>query len=412
MKIIRRLRSQFKPTLETLKVSFDAINANRTRATLTMLGVIIGVAAVILLVSIGAGLQDYITERFESLGSNLLFVMPGTIEFEGGMAGADPSVAFAKNQLSEREVSNIRQLVPEVKVVSPEYTFNEIAKYQGRSELVVIIGTDEFYSEARSFNSERGRMLTKNDVRSTARIGVVGKTIIKNFYNRKDPVGTTITIGGKKFEIVGTYAEKGRVGGSDMDNMIIIPYTAAQKYFGLDKFADFNVKIKEDADPERAVRSIEQALLRTLEREDFTVMTSKDLLGAITGILGTLTVALAGIAAISLLVGGVGIMNIMLVSVTERTREIGLRKAVGATPQNILWQFLVESILLSTSGGIIGILLGIGGSLALRQLLTTTVAWWSVAIAFGFSLLVGIVFGTYPASQAAKKDPIEALRYK
>lgn len=392
---------------ETHKIAVKAIFANKIRSVLTMLGVIIGVSSVILLVAIGSGLQEYIAGQFKDLGSNTLFIVPGSRGFKG-----DPSSAYANNKLSDTEYNNLKNFLDDEIKVSIVVEGYKQSKYANKTLLTQVQGIDDNWFSVANYSLSSGRELDTNDFASASKLGIIGPSVVKELFPNTDPLGKSITIGSEKIQVIGVHNPKGGFGGIDRDNQIYIPYTTAKKYFGLDKPSTFYLSIPDNIDKDLAQREIKSVLLKTLKTEDFSVVSQKELLNSITGILNALTLGLAGIAAISLLVGGIGIMNIMLVSVTERTREIGLRKAVGAKPVDILLQFLIEAVALSSLGGIIGILLGALGSLALKQLINTAITPWSVIIAFGFSAFVGIAFGTWPAYKAAKKDPIDALRYE
>lgn len=392
---------------ETHKIAIKAIFANKVRSVLTMLGIIIGVSSVILLVAIGSGLQEYITGQFKDLGANTLFVVPGSQGFRG-----DPSSAYANNKLSDTEYKNLKGFLSNEIETTVVVQTNKKVKYGNNTALVEIDGVDTNWFSIANYSLSSGEKFSQSDVYSNSKRGVIGPSVVEELFPNTDPLGKLITVGSEKIQVVGVYNSKGGFGGVDRDNQIFIPYTTAKKFFGLDKPSTFYMSIPDSMDKDLAQREIKSVLLKTLKVDDFSIVSQKELLNSITGILNALTLGLAGIAAISLLVGGIGIMNIMLVSVTERTREIGLRKAVGAKPVDILLQFLIEAVALSSLGGIVGILIGGLGSLALKKLINTAITPWSVIIAFGFSALVGIAFGTWPAYKAAKKDPIEALRYE
>lgn len=389
---------------QTFKISFRALNANKVRTFLTMLGVIIGVGSVIMLISVGRGVQNYITDQFEALGSNLLFVSPGKFSFD-----RDPGDAFSRNKLKEKHVKLIETYASEAyDEITPMTQIGETVRYKNRSYFSSIIGTNEAAGEVFSYLIDQGRYFNKAEVKSEAKVAVLGPSIFKELFPNQNPIGKKVKIGGDNYQVIGTYKEKGR----NFDEQALVPYTSAMSSFDIELLSNIVIKVPSDEDIDQATRLIEKAMLRDLEEDDFTVLSQKDILSSIQNILQMLTLALGAIAGISLLVGGIGIMNIMLVSVTERTREIGLRKALGATPSDIATQFLTESTLLSIGGGTIGIILGWLGSLALRGFLRTEVPIWSILIAFSFAAAVGIIFGTYPALQASRKDPIEALRYE
>ena len=388
---------------ETAKTAFTALNSNKIRSALTMLGVIIGVSAVILLISIGRGVQNYITDQFEALGSNLLFVQPGKVNF-----GRDPGSSFSRNKLEEKHIDLIKVHAAEVLgQITPIVQIGETIRYKTKSYFSTVMGINEDASVF-DYLIDEGSFFTKGDVRSKAKVAVLGPTVKEELFSNQNPIGQKIKIGNDTYTVIGTYKEKGR----NFDEMAIVPYTSAISSFEIKNLSNIVIKVPEGYDMNKAMKSIERALQRDLKPDDFTVLSQKDILSSIQNILQILTLGLGAIAGISLLVGGIGIMNIMLVSVTERTREIGLGKAVGATPSDIGYQFLIESTMLSVGGGTIGIILGWLGSLAGRQFIGTEVPWWSIVLAFSFAAFVGIIFGTYPAVKASRKDPIEALRYE
>lgn len=394
---------------ETGKLSLIAIGANKTRSFLTMLGIIIGVSAVILLVSIGAGLQSFINQQFQTLGKNTIYILPGKVGGTGGGGGGAPS--FRNSKLGEREVEAIAKL-PSIKAATGGYQTNIVVKRGKESIYTEINGSLANISQIRNMDLESGRSFTAMEEQSGQAVAVLGFRVKDELFKQRNPVGKEILVGGKPYLVVGSRKETGGMGDLSADNEVIVPLTVMRRQFYLDKYTYILAASEEGVDPKAAAKQIERELRKYLDKDDFTAASQEQLLGTVNQILGVLTAALAGIAAISLVVGGVGIMNIMLVSVTERTREIGLRKAVGARPADILLQFLIESVMLSVSGGIIGILIGVGGSLLLNHYVTTTVTPWSVIIAVSVSALVGIIFGVAPAAKASAKDPIEALRYE
>ncbi|PIR42250.1 hypothetical protein CO058_03120 [candidate division WWE3 bacterium CG_4_9_14_0_2_um_filter_35_11] len=390
--------------LEVTKSSITALGANKVRTVLTMLGVIIGVSAVILLISIGRGIQNYITDQFDALGSNLLFVSPGKVSF-----GRDPGNSFSRNKLEEKHIKLIETHVADiVEQITPMVNVSETVKYKTKYYNAAVAGINEQGKYLFDYSIDEGTFFTRADVRSQSRVAILGKSVKKELFPNQSPIGQIIKIGGDSYVVIGTAKEKG----SDFDEQVVVPYTSAISSFELKNISRIVVKVKADKDMNIATKLIERALLRDLEEDDFTVLSQADILSTIQNILQMLTIGLGAIAGISLLVGGIGIMNIMLVSVTERTREIGLRKALGATPFDVALQFLIESVILSVTGGSIGIIIGWLASFAGRAYIRTEVPWWSVAIAFSFATFVGIIFGTYPAVKASKKDPIEALRYE
>lgn len=395
---------------EYLKLAFTALRTNKVRSLLTMLGIIIGVSSVILLVSIGTGLQNWVTEQFASMGSNTIMVMAGDVDVSQGPRGA--MMSASKFELSD--VADLERGSDAIKQVSPMVQGFGSFSYEGNTTSTEIWGLWENYFDISKFEPEYGRIITQNDVERNRRVIALGhKPATDLFGEDANPVGKTLTLNDVQFEIVGVLKSKG--GGGAMgsaDDFAAIPLTTAMRIFDRDKPFMIFVEAIDSDNVTQAKEDSERILLKRLKEDEFTVLESTQLLDTIQQFLGVITAALGGIAGISLLVGGIGIMNIMLVSVTERTREIGLRKAVGATPRDIMVQFLIESVILSLFGGAIGIGLGALGSWGISQFITTSVTGWSVFLAFGFSAATGIIFGVAPAIRAARLDPIEALRYE
>lgn len=392
-----------------IKVAGRSLMTNKTRSVLTTLGIIIGVAAVILLVSLGAGLQRQITQQFEDLGTNLLFVMPGKFQFRDSREGGPPGVAINKLTTKEAElVARGEYIVATLPIASTTVTVS----YQGKEVSTFMIGTTPEYASFRNSPVSTGRWWSQKDVTGNKLVVVAGQTVIEKLFQGSDPVGRKVTVRGKKYEVVGVLTSKGGAFGNDQDDQLIVPITALQKQFNITKLSYFYVQVDSNDNIDRASEEIKAILGKRLKQDEFSVVNSKEILATFQQILGTVTAALGGIAAISLLVGGIGIMNIMLVSVTERTREIGLRKAVGATPRAIMMQFLIEAVILSLAGGVIGTSLGMGAGAILNRFIPVHTPIWAVVVAFGVSALVGVVFGVFPARRAAKLSPIEALRYE
>jgi putative ABC transport system permease protein len=393
---------------EFFLLALRSLRANKARSLLTMLGIIIGVASVILLVSIGSGLQAFVTQQFATLGANTLFVLPGKVDFKSG----GPGIAVSKFELTD--VNDILRSNEHIQEVVPAVAQSAVLTAKGKTTQVETIGIWENYFSIVSFEPASGDLIRQNDVERTRKVVVLGATTAKDLFGDVDPVGQTLTIGDVRYLIKGILKAKGGGAalGADIDARAFIPFTTALRQFNQTRPYMIVIKTSGQDTVDEVSADVKRTLLRRLKSDDFTVMQQTELLNTITQFLSVITVALGGIAAISLLVGGIGIMNIMLVSVTERTREIGLRKAVGATPSDILVQFLIEAVILSLLGGIIGILLGSLGALGLRAFIQTEVTVWSVGLAAGFSALIGIIFGVAPAIRAGKLDPIEALRYE
>ena len=392
--------------IESFRIALKALNANKARSVLTMLGVIIGVSAVILLVAIGTGVQDEITGTIEGLGSNLIFVFPGDIEGGGGPGGGGLQMSFSleDSDLLQRRLGAEHYVIP---VVQGPGTL----KVGNRTMRSTIAAADEHGDEVFSGDLADGRSYRKSEVDSGARVVLLGSSVVEELFSNKDPLEQQVDINGQRFTVIGHYIAQGGSLTGDQDNQIYMPITTAQRLFGTSDIAMIVVKAAETDDLPLLQMRIKQ-ILKPVFGEEIGVMTQEQTLGILSQILGTLTFMLAGIAGISLLVGGIGIMNIMLVSVSERTREIGIRKAVGARTYDILSQFVIEAMVLSIFGGMIGVLIGWAGAAALSSLVPTEVSMWAVALAFFFSAGVGIFFGVYPAYKASRLDPIEALRYE
>jgi putative ABC transport system permease protein len=397
------------PIREITKLAVRSLFRNKSRSILTMLGIIIGVSAVILLVSIGQGLQSYITQQFESLGSNLVVVLPGKVGSGGSVTG--PNLAGSKLTLAD--VDRLSRLGGAVESVGAGIEMPSTVSYLGKSKYTTTAGLTAEYQKMRNLTTSEGRMISDSDNRSGRNVEDVGPGIVDTLFSGANPIGKEVTMGGQKFQVVGILSKIGSGGfGVDVNSFVVLPLTSAQKLFGMKSVQAIGIKaIDKDSIP-MAITQVKKELGKRLKEDDFSVVDSSSLVATINQILGVVTFALGGIAAISLVVGGVGIMNIMLVSVTERTREIGLRKAVGAKPRDILVQFLIESVTLSVTGGGLGVLIGFLGSLVINQFITTTVTFWSVALAFGVSAAIGIIFGVAPAARASKLNPIEALKYE
>jgi len=393
---------------ESIEIAWASLWRNKLRLFLTMLGIIIGVSSVILLISIGSGLQKFVTEQFEALGSNLIFVMPGNMEGGGGPPGM-------LQTLSMRDVKALRRIGYPVKEVSAYIETRGTIKYRNNDTKSQIGGVDLPGVRMLTLEAEKGTTISTNDISSNARVTLIGPDVAEKLFGKDKAVGKKILIQSSTYRVIGVFKSKGGGGfggGSSFDESVFIPITTAQKQFNQDKLTAIYAQAANKEVIEETKEKIEEELLKTHDEEDFSVLGQEDLLQTINQILSVLTAGLGGIAAISLLVGGIGIMNIMFVSVTERTKEIGLRKALGARPNDILVQFVVEAVTVSLVGGSIGIFIAIGGSMILNRFFTSEVTLLAVAVAFGFSSLIGIIFGVVPAWKAAKLDPITALRYE
>ncbi len=397
------------------EISINGLRANKLRSALTMLGVIIGVSAVIIMVAVGQGASKRITSQISSMGSNLLMVFPGA--GQGAVRGAGGNV----NTLTLDDAKAISELEM-VTHVAPELSSNATLGYAGQTWTAQFDGTTPEMQDIKGLAEFSGSFFTDDDVTGANLVTVLGKTVADNLYPPgEEPVGSIVRINKLAFTVVGVLASKGAsIGGQDQDNIVYIPVSTAQKrMLGVKYVRLINVQSETPESMGYVQSSIENLLrdrhhLRGANNDDFNVRNLTSVLETAENATAVMTMLLASIAAVSLLVGGIGIMNIMLVSVTERTREIGLRMAVGATEGNILGQFLVEALVLCLTGGILGILIGIVGSKIISSLVgwPTSVTLFSVMLSTGFSAAIGIFFGYYPAKKAAGLDPIEALRFE
>lgn len=392
--------------VELVKLALLSLRTNKLRSFLTTLGVVIGVFSVILLVALGNGLQAYITKQIAGLGSNIIFVLPGKV---GGSQGPGESV----NKLTLANVRYFENRMENIALVSPLVSKTTTIKYVNRSNKNTNVwGVSSSFPDIIKTEITRGTFFTKTQERSGSKVAVVGQTVVKNLFPNTDPIGKKIAISGGKYTIIGISAERGSSFGQDQDNTVVIPFNAARKQFSIDVVNTIYLSATTPELVELVKKRSREVLLTRLEEDDFTIMTQEQTLETVNNITGVLTLGLGGIAAISLIVGGIGVMNIMLVSVTERTKEIGLRKALGAKRRDILLQFLLEAVMLSLLGGTIGILLGLGASAILAIFFFASVTPWSVFLAFSFSMAVGVIFGMAPAIRASRLSPIEALRYE
>jgi putative ABC transport system permease protein len=386
------------------------------RALLTMLGIIIGVGAVIVMVALGQGASQSVQARLAGLGTNMLTINPGSGGGPGGVqggAGSRQTLTEADAQAIQKQVSGIAALSTEI---SAGNTQVQASNQNWSTQVRAVYPT---YFAMNSWSIDKGAFFDQDDEASSALVAVIGQTVATNLYGTADPIGQTILVRNVSMKVKGVLAAKGSNGFQDQDDVVLIPFATGQvRLFHQAYVQSISVQVR-NADAMTTVQQEITDLLRTRHRltgtaaNDFTVRNNNQIQETIAGTTQTMTYLLAGVAAVSLLVGGIGIMNIMLVSVTERIREIGIRMAIGARPSNVLAQFLIEAVLLSLAGGLIGILLGVGGSYALSHLAgwAMAVTWQAIAMSFGFAALVGVFFGYYPARSASKLDPIEALRY-
>ena len=409
-----------KPT-EVIRIAWEAIIKNKVRSFLTMLGIIIGVSAVIIMVAISAGTEATIQEQITSLGSNLLFVQSSFSR--AGPPGAGGNVGG----LVFDDAAAIAEGVPGVKAVIVEQQSTETVKVGGVTlEDVLILGSTADFPSVRDMEVAQGRYFNETDINRKQKVAVLGSTLATELFGEANPIGQVVTAGTTKLTVIGVMAEKGTVGDVDYDSRLYTPITVVFQKFTPSQFARIMgdrvrmlyVEVEEGADLQEVTTQIELLLAKrhevTLDSLDFTVTTQQDIISTQESTTAAFRSLLAWVAGVSLIVGGIGIMNIMLVSVTERTREIGIRQAIGATPDDIRMQFLSEALLLSIVGGLIGMGVGIGGAMLFGSVsdMRTVIVPSSILLAFFSAASVGAFFGFYPANKAAQLDPIEALRYE
>lgn len=400
-----------------LKIALRALNGNKFRGFLTMLGIIIGVAAVITMLAIGQGSKSSIQSQISTMGSNLINIRPGSGQF-GGVRQSGASMQTLKLEDYEAIASQAEF----ISAATPEVSSSGQVVFGNNNAPTTIYGVNPSFLEIRKYEIGQGEMFTDADVRVSAKVCVIGQTVVENlFTNGEDPIGQTIRFNKIPMKVIGVLASKGdNTMGMDQDDMILAPYTTVQKrILAITHIHSISVSaISEDA-TEDAIASIEEILrqrhkIGPNDEDDFNVRSQKELITMMSSTTDVMTILLSCIAGISLLVGGIGIMNIMYVSVTERTREIGLRMSIGAKGIDILMQFLIESILLSVTGGIIGVIIGISSSFIVKNVLLwpIEIEVYTILLAFIVCSATGIFFGWYPAKKAAELDPIEALRYE
>ena len=399
--------------LESLANAFRGLLANKLRSLLTMLGVIIGVGAIITTTSIGEGAKADITERIQTLGANILAVRPGQSMFRG-RGSAD-----ARRTLTVEDADTLRERGQNFWYVTPEVSSRAQVKYLNKNTNTTIVGTSPDYLVTANFTVANGKFFGENEIRNRERVCVLGKSVVDNLFDQRDPVGKTVKIRNIGFHVLGVMKEKGASGWRNPDDQVFIPYTTAMKrVFGVENLSSISLQAKTDklleaAETEATELIRKQHKIPINKDLDFHIRNQAEFMETLEESSQTFTNMILGIAVVSLLVGGIGIMNIMLVSVTERTKEIGLRKAVGAQRLDILFQFLVESTTLALIGGLVGVGVGIAGA----EMVPSLWGWRTVIspvygfLSFVVSALVGVFFGAYPAWKAAKLHPIDALRH-
>ena len=412
---------------ELLQLAWESIGSNKMRSLLTMLGIIIGVASVIIMISISSGTEASIEEQITGLGSNLVYVSTSFSRvgargnpFGGGGGGIEGGLVYDDAFAIAEEISGVEAVVV-------EQSSTETVK-AGNVTLdgVTIVGSTADFPSVRDMEIDEGRYFTQQEVDRTQKITVLGHTLAQELFGDADPIGQTITVDGTKLTVIGVFSERGMVSGVDFDSQLYTPITVVFQKFTPSQFARFlgdrvrviYVEIENPEVMESVIQQISFLLAKrhdvSLEDADFTVTTQQDIIQTQEATTAAFRNLLAWVAGVSLIVGGIGIMNIMLVSVTERTREIGIRQSVGATPDDIRWQFLTEAVLLSLAGGFIGVLAGVVGSWIFGYVsdMRTVIVFSSILLAFTSAAFVGIFFGFYPANKAAQLDPIEALRHE
>jgi putative ABC transport system permease protein len=400
----------------TIRVALKALRRNKLRSLLTVLGVVIGVCAVITLVNMGGGAQISIEQAISGLGTNLIVIFPGSVT-KGGMRTGYGSVTT----LTVEDAYAIQEECFAVQMVTPIVSTAAQVVYQNQNWGTSVFGVSPDYQRIKNWPLEQGEFFTAQDVNAAAKVCILGRTVVEKLFGRQNPVGQVIRVKRIPFRVIGVLTPKGQTAfGQDQDDTVVVPYTTTQKrlvevtYLSMVMASAVSVDLIDDAQDQIKTLLRQRHSIKEGEDDDFTVRNLADLTAVFSTITGILTLLLGSIASISLIVGGIGIMNIMLVSVTERTKEIGIRMSVGATPRDILLQFLLEAVLLSLMGGSIGVCVGIGLTSAIAYVTgwPSPISLYAIVVSFLFSAGVGIFFGLYPARKASRMNPIEALRYE
>lgn len=404
-------------TIEIIEEAIQTLKVNKMRTILAVLGIVIGIGSVIALISLGQASEQSITNQIESLGSNLLTITPGSVQSGNvrGAAGGGTTLTYddAKAIETSPKITSVAKVSAEVSKRSQIITGKNNTNSQ-------VYGVTPVYSEIKKIDIASGQFITERDLLSLSKVAVLGPSVAEDLFGQINPVGATVRIDKQTFKVIGVTKEKGGSGITNQDDMVYVPLTTAMKVlYGQNYLSSISIEAKSEevmvtAQDEVGYLLLERHKLTDPTKADFRIMNQSDILSTASSITGTLTSLLSGIAAISLLVGGIGIMNIMLVTVTERTREVGLRKALGAKKKAIIYQFLTEAILLTIIGGVLGMILGIIVFFVLSKImgLPFTISISSISLAIGVSGVIGVVFGWYPARKAAELQPIEALRYE
>ncbi len=401
---------------ESVRIAVNALFANKLRSLLTMLGIIIGVGAVIAMVAVGMGVTQRVTDSIASLGSNMLIIRPGA-SMSGGLRGA----AGSRTTLKYEDAVAIKKKIKDVDYVSPTVQKNYQVVYGNQNWNTSVTGVTQEYMSIRDLKVMTGSFITEDDMNTRNRVAVIGMTVASNLFGEANPVGKTIRVNNQPYRVIGVLESKGQSSvGQDQDDVVIVPLTTAMdRLLAVTYVQTINVQVSSQNKMDDVQSNIETLLrqrhhLTGTKDDDFQVQNLTSLMSTMNETTTMLTLFLGSIAAISLIVGGIGIMNIMMVSVTERTREIGIRKALGATFKDIMTQFLIESVVIGVIGGVLGIFFGIAAAQAISQFgdFQTVITVAPILLSFAFSVGIGLFFGIYPARKAALLDPIEALRYE